>query len=260
MNRRPRPVSRRGKDRRLPTDLGDLKARESASARPRKAASVLSLGGIFRESLEIYGSHPVIVVPSVTLVILATVVTPLGLGSLASLPRLLVPASPEALGTGLSLGAILFALGSLIAFLLVEAMTIGLVREAYQGGGASVGGALVEALGKIGALIIAALLASVILTIGYLLLVIPGLILTFLLWFVVQAIMVDDEGGLGALRRSVEFFVSNAADAFIVVLASFGLLVVLDVMGAIPVLGWILLPAGMPYVIALPTVLYLDRA
>lgn len=232
-------------------------SRQSAA---RTSPSGLSLGDIFRESFELYRSNPVIIVPSLLLVILAIIAYVVGLGSLIALPLLF---SPGAFGAGLFtlfMGFAIFTLVFVILFILAEAMTVEMVRDAYQGGYASLGSSLGAAIGKIGALIIAGILVGVSLAIGYIVFVIPGIILTFLLWFVVQAIMLDDEGGIGALRRSFEFFINNAVDAFIIVLASFGLLVVLGALTLIPVIGWILMLVGMPYLIALPTLLYIDRS
>lgn len=229
----------------------------SRQASVRTSPAGLSLGDIFRESLEIYKSNPIIIVPSLLPLIWAIIASVIGLGSLMAL------SSPQAFGSGLLAFFLGFAISILvffILFILAGAMTVEMVKDAYQGGYASLGSAFDAAINKIGPLLIAGILVGISLAIGYIVFVIPGLILTFLLWFVVQAIMLDDEGGIGSLRRSFEFFINNAMDAFIIVLASFGLLIVLELLTLIPVIGWILMLVGMPYLIALPTVLYMDRS
>jgi len=100
-------------------------------------------------------------------------------------------------------------------------------------------------------------LVAILLTIGYIVFVLPGLILTFVLWFVPQAIMLEEEGAISSLRRSFEFVRDNFLDALIIVLVSIGLYVILSV---IPYIGWIVLLVATPYYICLSTLLYIERA
>ncbi len=72
--------------------------------------------------------------------------------------------------------------------------------------------------------------------------------------------MLDDEGGVSSFRRSFQFFRENAMDAFILVLVSLALYMILQALTVIPVIGEILMLAAMPYLITLTTLLYIDRA
>jgi len=211
-------------------------------------SSGLSIGEVFRESLDLYKSIPSLL-PGLWVFIAPFV----GLAG----PMALF--SVGALGAGvatLMVGMAVFFLIYFILFILAEGMTVEMIEEVYSGRSASLGSALEAVLEKIGPLVIASILVATLFSIGYVIFILPGLILTFLLWFVPQAIMLEDEGAVGSLKRSFEFVRDNAGDALIIVLVSIGLHVVLSV---IPFIGWILLLVTMPYFIGLTTLLYIER-
>jgi len=80
--------------------------------------------------------------------------------------------------------------------------------------------------------------------------------LTFLLYFVAQAIMIDDEGAVGLLKASYRFVRSNLGDLDIINLISIAIASILSI---IPIIGDILLLLAMPFLISLATLLYIDR-
>jgi len=80
--------------------------------------------------------------------------------------------------------------------------------------------------------------------------------LTFLLYFVAQAIMIDDEGAVGSLKASYRFVRSNLGDSVIIILISIAIAFILSI---IPIIGDILLLLAMPFLISLATLLYIDR-
>lgn len=152
---------------------------------------------------------------------------------------------------GMGVSAIVF----LILFILAEGMTIVMIRDAFEGSSADLSSAWESIRGKIGALLIASLLVAVIVGLGYIFLIVPGIILTFLLYFVAQAIMIDDEGAVGSLKASYRFVRDNLGDSVIIILISIAIVGILY----ITLIGYILMPLAMPFLISLATLLYIDR-
>lgn len=223
-------------------DLGDSN---------RMTRSGLSIGEVFRESFDLYKSNPSIIIPSLFPVFWVFIAPFIGLAG---------PLALFSFGLGfasLIMRMVVFFLIYFVLFILAEGMTVEMIKEAYEGRSALIGRALQSVSQKISPLVIASISVAILISIGYVIFVLPGLILTFVLWFVPQAIMLEKEGAIGSLRRSFEFVRDNFLDALIIVLVSIGLYVVLS---AIPFIGWILLLTAMPYCICLTTLLYVERA
>ena len=226
-------------------------------------SSGLSLGEVFSEAFRVLREKPIIIVPSLlpflwllvisfigpTVILALFYVDPYGFGPEFAAPTLF----------GLLAGYALFTLIFFVLYMIAAGMTVELVRQAYDESRVRFGEALGEAMRRMGQLLLATLLVGILVGIGEFLFILPGLILLFLFWFVPQAIILDEEGGVSSLGRSIEFFRENAWDAFILVLLSIVIYSVLLLLSWIPVLGAILLLFGMPYLTALSTVLYLDR-
>ena len=153
-------------------------------------------------------------------------------------------------------GTAIFLIVFFALLVLAEGMTIEMVQQAFKGGRSDLSSAWEITKGKLATLIIAAIVVSIILFIGYVLLIIPGLILTLLLYFVAQAIMIDNNGALESLGTSYNFVKANLEDSAIIVLLSIAIYFVLSM---IPLLGILLAFVAMPYLIALSTLLYIDR-
>ncbi len=213
--------------------------------------SGLSLGEVFSEAFRVLREKPIIIVPSllpfvwmllISFIGPAVILTlfyadPYGLGSAYATPTLF----------GLLAGYTLFTLIFFALYMIAAGMTVELVRQAYDESRVRLGEAFSETMRRIGHVLLATLL------------VLPGVILMFLFWFVPQAIMVDEEGGVSSLGSSIRFFRENAGDAFILILLSIVIYSLLLLLSWIPVIGAILMLFGMPYLTALSTVLYLDR-
>lgn len=219
----------------------------------------ISLGEVFVEAFEIYRSNPSIAIPALLpgawLLTLSIILNVVGI-SLLSLP----------FNTNL-VGYFACIVGSFVGllilwflFLLAEGITVEMVRQASEEGEADLRGAFDGTIERFVPLLVGTVFAGLLMSAGFVLLVIPGIILAFALWFVPQAIMVDYEGGLSAIGASIRFFGENKKAAFLLILLSLALYIILLSVAWIPVLSSILLLIGMPYLVALTTVLYIDRA
>jgi hypothetical protein len=224
----------------------------------------MTISDLLSRAFELYKENPIIVVPSLLPVawsIVSTVFLAALIFGTATRPYY-SPYSYDSGGAmmgwiaGMMGGMALFLIGFLALLVLAEGMTIEMIREASEGGRADLSSAWESTKGKLAALIVAAIVVSVILFFGYVLLVIPGLILTLLLYFVAQAIMIDNKGALESLGASYNFVKANLTDSAIVALLSIAIYFVLSM---IPLLGILLVLVAMPYLIALSTLLYLDR-
>jgi len=239
----------------------DLPAVAKTQSTITESKGAMTISDLLSRALELYKENPIIVIPSLFPVawsIISTVLLAALIFGTAN--RHHYPYEPEGFMTGwmasMMGGTAIFLIVFFALFVLAEGMTIEMVQQAFRGGQADLSSAWEITKGKLVTLIIAAIVVSIILVVGYALLIIPGLILTVLLYFVAQAIMIDDKGPLESLGTSYNFARANLEDSVIIVLLSIAIYFVISM---IPFLGILLALAAMPYLIALSTLLYIDR-
>ena len=104
---------------------------------------------------------------------------------------------------GFALGILVFALVMGIAWLIVSGMLVVMARDALDGRDPSMGDALAVAFGRLGGLCGASFLGALAVGIGFLLLVIPGLVAMVALIFTLPALLLDGLGAVAAMKRSV---------------------------------------------------------
>ena len=223
--------------------------------------SGMSIGEIFGEAFRLLKENPVIIVPTLLPFLWLLVVSILGPSMI--LMVFLRDDPYEVYMTGgyfaIIAGYILFVLIFAFLYMIAEGMTVELVRQAFDEGRGDLRDAFHVTLNRFGSLLLGTLLVGLLVSIGEMIFILPGIILMFLFWFVPQAVMIDEEGGASCLGRSFEFFRENAGDAFVLVLLSVILYAILLLLAWIPVIGAVLLLVGMPYMSSLTTLLYLDR-
>ena len=170
--------------------------------------SSMSIGEIFRESFELYKENPIIIIPSLLPVLWLLIMSIIGPAVFLAL----FAANPYMTGGYLAMmaGYVVFFLVFVFLFLIAEAMTVEIIRQAYDEGRTHLGEAFHVTLERLGPLLLGTLLVTIFVSVGEFLFVLPGLILMFLFWFVPQAIIIDEEGGFGCLGRSIQFFRENA--------------------------------------------------
>ncbi len=211
-----------------------------------------SLGQIFSMAFEIYRNNPSMIIPAlipVVAIILGFVIFAGFIGIIALFFR-------EGIVALSAMGGFLLYIVILIGlFFLAQGVTIEMVREAYLGNKADLSQSWAISKSKMGPLILSSFLAGIIIALGYMLFIIPGIFLSFAFYFVAQVVMIDGKSGSSALRESYEFVKANLSDAVIVILSS---LVLATVLHMIPFIGALLGLFSLPYIYALATVLYLD--
>ena len=161
----------------------------------------LDVGGVIRRVFHIYVDQASVLMPAAAVVFVFT-------GIIAAL---LVVASP-----GLVLVALII---DLVAVTLFTGMVVELVADVQDGRrDASAGQLLRAATPVLGQLILVGIVAGIGIVIGFILIIIPGLILITIWSVAAPVVVLERPGGLGALGRSRELVRGNGWNVFAVIL------------------------------------------
>jgi hypothetical protein len=138
-------------------------------------------------------------------------------------------------------GGLLFGLVALLVNLLSSAVVVIMARDALAGREPSLRGALDLALDRLGAIVAASVLVTLIVVAGFFFLVLPGLVAGLLLVFTMPAVLLDGDDALAALRRSARVVAGNLGPVLGVAVGAVVLAVAFAVasslLNVIPVLG-----------------------
>lgn len=157
----------------------------------------LDAGGVIRKVLDIYVDQAPVLMPAAAVVFVFT-------GILATV---LVVASP-----GLALVATLVGL---IATTLFTGMVVELVADIQDGRRDATPGQLLKAATPVlGSLVLVAIVAGIGIVIGFILVIVPGLILLTVWSVAAPVVVLERPPGLGALRRSRELVKGNGWQTF----------------------------------------------
>lgn len=174
----------------------------------------VDVGGVIERVWRIYVDQASVLMPAAAVVFVFTGI----------LSTVLVAASP-----GLALVATLI---SLIAVTLFTGMVVELVADVQDGRRDATAGTLLRAATPVlGSLILVAIVEGVLILIGFIALIVPGLILLTLWSVAAPVVVLERPPGLGALRRSRELVRGSAWQVFLVIVLL--VLVVAIVAGAI---------------------------
>lgn len=155
---------------------------------PKKRA----LGEIFSHAFQIYRDNPIMIVPSlipIAALVLVMVIFAGYMGLVAVFGR------GEFIAFSALAGLFLFLILMIVLFFLAEGMTIEMIREASSGNKVDLSCAWQATREKMEPLVLSSLLAGIIVAFGYVLFLIPGVILSFAFWFVAQTAMIDGKSG-----------------------------------------------------------------
>ncbi len=163
--------------------------------------NTVDVGAVLRRTFEIYVDQAAVLMPAAAVVV----------GIAVILGAVLIAASP-----GL---AFIAAILSLVATTLFTGMVVELVADIRDGRrDASVGQLLQAVTPVLGQLILVAIAAGIGILIGFILLVVPGLILATLWAVAAPVVVLERPGGLRALGRSRELVRGNGWNVFAVIL------------------------------------------
>ena len=180
----------------------------------------LNLSGILDQGIALLRNHFGLLV-GITMVLYVPVQLVQALVTYILTPEMLDPAS---IARGLddkvlilfgSISLVFVVVTVLFVWPLTNAAVLWAVSRKYLGQTASVGASLRAALGVLVSLVGAMILAGILIILGFLFLIIPGIYLSFRYWFISQVVVLENLRGGAALRRSGELMKGNYGTAFV---------------------------------------------
>jgi hypothetical protein len=209
----------------------------------------MDITGIFKNGIEVSKKNYIIFVPTIAVMLIMFVLSLSLIGGGIATMGLMgggmrSPAGMMSAFGAMMAGAFLISIIGIILGLFAHGMTIGMAKEAIDTGSTSLGSGINIAISRFVPLLIAAIVVGIIVTIGLLLLIIPGLIAAFLLMFTFAAIIVDNIGAIEAMKKSFEIVKSHLSDAIILFIALIVVGVIFTIanmiLNVIPLLGQLL--------------------
>lgn len=211
----------------------------------------MSISTIFKESLAVAKGNPLIFIPMLAASVLSALLSLIFAGSAVPMAGNFsgeqIAANPDKAlaGIGVAAGA-MFIIGIISAFvgLLSHSMTVAMADTALKGEKATLQSGWSRIISRIVPVIIASIVMGAIVGAGFVLLVLPGVILAFFLMFTLVALMVDELGAFKAIGQSFRTVAKNFGATFITFLVILGLGILTGIAGfivaLIPLLGALL--------------------
>ncbi|TVQ25613.1 MAG: hypothetical protein EA383_07945 [Spirochaetaceae bacterium] len=208
----------------------------------------MSISFLLKESYRVAKENPLIFVPLLAasvigiLLSLIFVGTALPFAAMAATDPQQITTGEALTGLGAAIGAVFFTtLVSGIIGLFAHAMTVAMADQALKGEKADLKDALIRTRVRIIPVAIAVVLVSVLVGLASLLLVLPGVILSFFLIFTLVSVMTDHTNAFQAIKKSMKTVAGHIVPVFIFFLIVLGLGLVTGliggVVGVIPILG-----------------------
>ena len=143
---------------------------------------------------------------------------------------------------GAMAGTALLIMGlSIVLSMVAGGATVAMAHDALVGRATSLASGLAAAQRRLGDLVVASILASIVIMIGFMLFLVPGLIAAFFLLYTLPEVMLGGTSGTGALSTSVKLVSSHLGDSLIVAVGLLVIGVLVGIVGMIfrfvPVLG-----------------------
>ncbi len=228
-----------------------------------EAVKPAGLGDLFSKALDFCTDNPVVFIPPVLSGIISAILGAIfGISVFGMFRGLRPPIRPRVPWVPIPriLGFLAITLLGFIVMMLISLIfngwTIAIVKQGIEQNLIDLSESLSYTVSRLGALIVASILVAIIIGVGFLLCVIPGIIAAILLALTLQAVIVDAEGAFDALSTSYKVVRENFFDVLIIVIVQF---VVEAILGIIPYIGWILAGLASAYFIVLLTLLYYER-
>lgn len=203
----------------------------------------MSIVSLLSRSVTTLRDNPAIALPLLVSGLLVALLALALFGSMVPTMAMMGTGGPEMAGMALWRGVVLLVVGGVLS-LLAHGMTVLMAGDALESGSTSLKGAWNRSLARIVPLLIAAASVAALATVGTLLLIIPGIIISFFLMFTFVALMLDDLGAFQAIGASLRVVRDNFAVVFVLflVMVALGVLagVVSTVLALIPAVGGLL--------------------
>lgn len=207
----------------------------------------MDIPGIFKKSVIIIKNNLIIIIPTLVISMLMAVMAFLLIGGGVATVAVIEEGNmdvPSTMTDGLLSLAFFVAVLSMVLGTISQGIIISMAEEAVDTGRSSIKNGVTAALAKTGQLLIAALLLSVLVTLGIMLFYLPGLIVAFLLMFTFFGIMVGNLSAIESMKKSFVIVKNNLNNTLIlfvsIVVTGILFVMVSSVFSVIPVLGQII--------------------
>jgi hypothetical protein len=194
--------------------------------------------GGFREGLDVVRRYPALLVPPVAVEVVLFLLGLLLLGGTAAMFAMGGLAGGVVGAAG---AALVFGVASLLLGLVASAVVVVMARDALGSREPGLGDAVGAVLGRFVDVVVASVLSAIIIGIGFVLLVIPGLVALFFLIFTLPAVLLDGDGAIDGLKRSVAVVKANLGTVAGLVVGWIVTLVVVfvagKILGVVPFVG-----------------------
>jgi hypothetical protein len=171
--------------------------------------------GYFREGLLVLRRYPILIVPPLAVQVIVFVLTVLLLGGGLGMGMVLggilggLPGGSLAGLAGLIAGGIVLMLLSFLLSLIASSLVIVMAREALAAREPTIAPALDAVMGRFLDVVLTSILLVVIIGLGMLFLVVPGLVAAFFLVFALPAVLLDGSRATDSLGQSVRLVRAN---------------------------------------------------
>ena len=199
---------------------------------------------VFQKGWTALRANPVLIVPSLVALLIVFVLSFLLLGSAVGVMMGGMMRGSRGLGMGFGAlaGTALLVTGlSILLSMVAGGMTVAMAHDTLVGRVTSLASGLAATRRRLVDLIIASILASLIIMIGFLLFVVPGLVAAFFLFFTLPAVMLGGMSGTGALSASVRLVSARLGETLLLAVGLLVIGVLVGIVGMIfrfvPVLG-----------------------
>jgi hypothetical protein len=191
----------------------------------------------FRAGLDVIKRYPVMALPPLAAQAIVFVLTLLFVGGAAT--AVVIGGGAGLLGAFAG-GFVLMLVGGLLS-LIASGVTVMMARDALAAREPSMGDAFAAVMARLGDVIVASILVMIIVGIGMMLLVLPGIVAGFFLMFTLPAVLLDGSGAVDGLKRSATLVKDNIGPAVGlvvgIILAGVVVAIVSGVLRHVPILG-----------------------
>ncbi len=174
----------------------------------------MGVGKILKESLGLTGKHTIVIVPPVLVSFLV------GCISIVVIGMRMTAMEPDAMGeltegmTDLIIAKAVLSVVGWVFYSFAQGMVASMMVELEDKGQTSLGFGFGRANEMIVSLMVAGFILGVLLLLGFMLFIIPGLIVAFVFSFTFVVIMLEKRGPIDAMKRSVQIVRSNLSVTF----------------------------------------------
>ena len=196
------------------------------------------LVGHFKAGLDVLKRYPTLVIPPLAVQVAIFVLALVLVGGVTGMA--IMGGMAGGLAGLVAGGALLMLVGGLLS-LIASGVVVVMARDALAAREPAIGGALGVVTGRLGDVLIASILLTLIVGIGMVLFVIPGLVAAFFLVFTLPEVLLGNQGAVAALRRSAALVKDNIGPVVGLliggILAGVVAVVVSKVFSLVPIVG-----------------------